>query len=224
MVFQLYHCSLYMPQIGLLNAHFALHGMLIYIFFKNVCSLFPAPPKEEKQSEKEQKKEAETEKPPEKPSPAPATPVKVKKKAPITRSAKVSSKDKKPSHPHSSSKSSKKPVTPPNKMAVKSKKPGQSTVQPPSPFPPGPIHVTGALRVTKSNFTIPKKQPLQKDAASESQSSSRVPSSPVSSAPSGHSSSRLPHSTSSASPMPPPPNNQMRQNIRRSLTDIIYKR
>lgn len=123
--------------------------------------------------------------------------------------------------------SSKKPVTPQNKSASKTKKPGSSSTKPQSSFPPGPIHITGALRVTKSNFTIPKKLPQQKDAPSESHSSSRVPSSLASSAPSSHSSSRPPHSASSAPPassMPPPPNNQMRQNIRRSLTDILYKR
>ncbi|XP_035518443.1 death-inducer obliterator 1 isoform X2 [Morone saxatilis] len=186
-----------------------------------------SPPKEEKQSEKEQK-EKEPVPAPEKPSSA--TPVKGNKKAPVTKAAKVSPKGKKPSLQTTNSKASKKPATPLSKTAAKSKKPGRSPVHTPSPFPPGPIHVTGALRVTKSNFTIPKKQPQQKDAPSHSQSSSssRVPSSPVSSAPSSHSSSsRPPHPAASAppvSPMPPPPNNQMRQNIRRSLTDILYKR
>ncbi|XP_073323850.1 death-inducer obliterator 1 isoform X2 [Pagrus major] len=181
-----------------------------------------SPPKEEKQSEKEKEPAPAPEKPP-----ASATPVKGSKKAPTTRAAKVSPKDKKPSSQTTSSKASKKPVTPPSKSGAKSKKPGPSPVHTKSLYPPGPIHVTGALRVTKSNFTIPKKQPQQKDVPSHSQSSSRVPSSPVSSAPSSHSSSRPPHPAASvppASPMPPPPNNQMRQNIRRSLTDILYKR
>lgn len=157
-----------------------------------------------------------------------ATPVKGNKKAPTSKAAKVSPKDKKPSLHTLSSKASKKTVTPQSKIAAKAKKPGPSPVHPQSPFPPGPIHITGALRVTKSNFTIPKKQPQQRDNASESQSSSRVPSSPVSSTHSSHSSSRPPHPAVSAPPvspmLPPPPNNQMRQNIRRSLTDILYKR
>uniref|UniRef100_H3CPC2 Death inducer-obliterator 1 n=1 Tax=Tetraodon nigroviridis TaxID=99883 RepID=H3CPC2_TETNG len=163
------------------------------------------------------------EKAPEKPPPAAAAPVKGNKKAPTTKAAKASLRDKKTSH-HSSSK---KPVSPQNKTSSKTKKPSSSTAKPQSSFPPGPIHVTGALRVTKSNFTIPKKQPQPKDSSSESHSSSRVPSTPASSAPSSHSSSRSSHSASSApsaSPLPPPPNNQMRQNIRRSLTDILYKR
>ncbi|XP_040014714.1 death-inducer obliterator 1-like isoform X2 [Xiphias gladius] len=188
-----------------------------------------SPPKEEKHSEKEQKGK-EPALTPEKPSPASATPVKANKKSPTTKPTKVSSKGKKPSLQATSSKASKKHVTPLSKTAAKSKKPGPTPTHAPSPFPPGPIHVTGALRVTKSNFTIPKKQPQQKDALSHSHSSSssRVPSAPVSSAPSSHSSSsRLSHPAASAppvSPMPPPPNNQMRQNIRRSLTDILYKR
>ncbi|XP_039653509.1 death-inducer obliterator 1-like isoform X2 [Perca fluviatilis] len=186
-----------------------------------------SPPKEEKPSEKKAKEPPVA---PEKPSRATATPVKGNKKSPATKAAKVSPKGKKPSLQATSSKASKKPATPPSKTAAKSKKPGSTPVHTPSRFPPGPIHVTGALRVTKSNFTIPKKQPQQKDAPSHSNlsSSSRVPSSPVSSAPSSHSlSSRPPHPAASAppmSPMSPPPNNQMRTNIRRSLTDILYKR
>uniref|UniRef100_A0A673AFG0 TFIIS central domain-containing protein n=1 Tax=Sphaeramia orbicularis TaxID=375764 RepID=A0A673AFG0_9TELE len=167
---------------------------------------------------------------PEKPSPASTTPAKANKKSPAAKGTKVSPKGKKPSLQSPSSKASKKPAAPPSKAAAKSKKPGPPPAHAPSPFPPGPIHVTGALRVTKSNFTIPKKQPQHKDTTSHSQSSSssRVPSAPVSSAPSSQStSSRPPHPGASAptvSPMPPPPNNQMRQNIRRSLTDILYKR
>ncbi|XP_028432685.1 death-inducer obliterator 1 isoform X2 [Perca flavescens] len=186
-----------------------------------------SPTKEEKQSEK---KEKEPPVAPEKPSRATATPVKGTKKSPTTKAAKVSPKGKKPSLQATSSKAPKKPATPQSKTAAKSKKPGSTPVHTPSRFPPGPIHVTGALRVTKSNFTIPKKQPQQKDAPSHSNlsSSSRVPSSPVSSAPSSHSlPSRPPHPAASAppmSPMSPPPNNQMRTNIRRSLTDILYKR
>ncbi|XP_054472335.1 death-inducer obliterator 1 [Anoplopoma fimbria] len=188
-----------------------------------------SPLKEEKQSEKEQK-EKDPAPAPENPPLASPTPVKGNKKSPTTKAAKVTPKGRKPSLQTTSSKVSKKPVTPPSKTAAKSKKQGQTAAHTPSRFPPGPIHVTGALRVTKSNFTIPKKAPQQKEVPnpSKSSSSSRVPSSPVSTAPSSHSSSsRPPHSAASApsaSPMPPPPNNQMRTNIRRSLTDIIYKR
>ncbi|XP_049417155.1 death-inducer obliterator 1 isoform X1 [Epinephelus fuscoguttatus] len=188
-----------------------------------------SPSKEEKQSEKEQK-EKEPTPTPEKPSLASTTPVKGKKKSPATKGSKVSPRGRKPSAQSPSSKMSKKATIPQSKTTTKSKKPGPKPVPTPSPFPPGPIHVTGALRVTKSNFTIPKKQPQQKDSPSHSKSSpsSRVPSSPVSSAPPTHSpSSRPPHPAASvppASPMPPPPNNQMRTNIRRSLTDILYKR
>lgn len=161
---------------------------------------------------------------PEKLSPASVMPVKGNKKTPTTKAAKVSPKGKKPSLQTTSSKMSKKPATLPSRTAAKSKKPGLSAAHTPSPIPLGPIHVTGALRVTKSNFTIPKKQPQQKDVPSHSHSSSssRVSSS---SAPSSHSSSpRSQHPAASAPPLPPPPNNQMRQNIRRSLTDILYKR
>ncbi|XP_042261447.1 death-inducer obliterator 1-like isoform X2 [Thunnus maccoyii] len=187
-----------------------------------------SPLKEEKQNEKEHK-EKEAALAPEKSSSASTTPVKGNKKSLNTKGSKVSPKGKKPSLQSTNSKASKKPTTPPSKTAAKSKKPAKSA-HAPSSFPPGPIHVTGALRVTKSNFTIPKKQPQQKDTPSHSQSSSssRVPSTPVSSTPSSHSSSsRPPHPAASAppvTPMPPPPNNQMRQNIRRSLTDILYKR
>ncbi|XP_043978585.1 death-inducer obliterator 1 isoform X2 [Gambusia affinis] len=157
-----------------------------------------------------------------------------KKKSPPQKSTAVSSKSKKSSPQASSSKVSKKQATTPTKTAEKSKKPGQAPARNPSPFPAGPIHVTGALRVTKSNFTIPKKQPQQKDSPSQSQpdssssSSSRVPSSPASSTSSSRSSSSRhshPHGSSShSSPVRPPANNQMRQNIRRSLTDILFKR
>uniref|UniRef100_A0A672IV63 TFIIS central domain-containing protein n=1 Tax=Salarias fasciatus TaxID=181472 RepID=A0A672IV63_SALFA len=144
--------------------------------------------------------------------------------------AKVSPKGKKPPPQAAPSKASKKPAAASTAVATKSKKPGSTAA--PSPFPPGPIHVTGALRVTKSNFTIPKKQPQpqpkESSSNSPSGSSSRVPSSPVSSTPPSHSSSsRPPHPAVSAPhvpPMPPPHNKQMRTNIRRSLTDILYKR
>ncbi|KAM6946859.1 death-inducer obliterator 1 isoform 2-T3 [Lycodopsis pacificus] len=202
-----------------------------------------SPPKEEKPTEKEQK-EKDPAPAPENPPPASAAPVKGNKKSPTAKAAKVPPKGKKPSLQTTSSKVSKKSATPPSKTAAKSKKQGLTPVHTASRYPPGPIHVTGALRVTKSNFTIPKKAPQQKEVPSppkaspsstkaspsstKASPSSRVPPTPVSTAPSGHSSSsRPPHPAASAppaSPMPPPPNNQMRTNIRRSLTDIIYKR
>ncbi|MEQ2180818.1 hypothetical protein GOODEAATRI_005255 [Goodea atripinnis] len=183
------------------------------------CSWFSAPPKEEKKTGKEQNPS------PEKSTKASAALRKGKQKSPSQKSAAVLSKSKKSSPQAGSSKVSKKTAPAPTKTAEKSKKPGQISAPATSPFPAGPIHVTGALRVTKSNFTIPKKQPQQKDSTSQSQpdSSSRVPTSTTSS----HSSSRPSHppvSTSHTSPVRPPANNQMRQNIRRSLTDILFKR
>ncbi|MEQ2214384.1 hypothetical protein XENOCAPTIV_004358, partial [Xenoophorus captivus] len=178
-----------------------------------------SPPKDEKKTGKEQNPS------PEKSTKASAALRKGKQKSPSQKSAAVLSKSKKSSPQAGSSKVSKKTAPAPTKTAEKSKKPGQISAPATSPFPAGPIHVTGALRVTKSNFTIPKKQPQQKDSTSQSQpdSSSRVPTSTTSS----HSSSRPSHppvSTSHTSPVRPPANNQMRQNIRRSLTDILFKR
>ncbi|CAM9331115.1 unnamed protein product, partial [Lampetra planeri] len=178
-----------------------------------------SPPKEERQSEKPPVATPEK-------SSVCAAPVKVKKST-TPKGSKVSSKSQKTSYQPPSTRSSKKPVTLLSKSATRSKKPGPKAAGAPSPFPPGPIHATGALRVSKSNFTIPKKPQQQKDPPSHTQSSSsRVPSSPRPSAPPSHSSSSRPHPATSApvSTMPPPPNNQMRQNIRRSLTDILYKR
>ncbi|XP_030229603.1 death-inducer obliterator 1 [Gadus morhua] len=183
------------------------------------------PPKEEKQSEKVKEQEQA---PAEKPA-ASTTPVK-NKRSPATKPAKA--KGRKAS-PQGSSRATRKQGTAASKPGPKSKKPGAPSAPTPSTFQGGPVHITGALRVTKSNFTIPKKQAPQKDPpsnshSSSSSSSSRGPSSSsASSAPSVPSSSRPSQPT--ASPAPPgapaaPPNNQMRQNIRRSLTDILYKR
>ncbi|XP_059925399.1 death-inducer obliterator 1-like isoform X3 [Gadus macrocephalus] len=180
------------------------------------------PPKEEKQSEKVKEQEQA---PAEKPA-ASTTPVK-NKRSPAIKPAKA--KGRKAS-PQGSSRATRKQATAASKPGPKSKKPGAPSAPTPSTFQGGPVHITGALRVTKSNFTIPKKQAPQKDppSNSHSSSSSRGPSSSsASSAPSVPSSSRPSQPT--ASPAPPgapagPPNNQMRQNIRRSLTDILYKR
>ncbi|XP_052424745.1 death-inducer obliterator 1 isoform X2 [Carassius gibelio] len=115
-------------------------------------------------------------------------------------------------------------------IQAKPKKPGPPI--PPIPVlsplgPPGSRHhPSGALRVGKSTFTIPKKQPqvVQKDSAEPGPSpKSRTPSSSVSST--QHSAPKPTQPTAPAvSASQPPPNNQMRSNIRRSLTDILYKR
>ncbi|TNN56406.1 Death-inducer obliterator 1 [Liparis tanakae] len=191
------------------------------------------PQKEEKPIEKDQK-EKDPVPAPEIPPPASAPPVKGNKKYPATRASKVIPKGKKPSPSIATTKGSRKPAAPPSRTAAKSKKPGQAPAHVTSRPPGGPIHATGALRVTKSNFTIPKKAPQHKEAPtpgkSSSSSSSRVPSTPAPTAPSSHSSSSRsahpphPASSAAAAALALPPNNQMRTNIRRSLTDIIYKR
>ncbi|XP_016352837.1 death-inducer obliterator 1-like isoform X2 [Sinocyclocheilus anshuiensis] len=111
----------------------------------------------------------------------------------------------------------------------KSKKPGPPPppipVLSPSGLPGSRHHATGALRVGKSTFTIPKKQPQagQKDSAEPGPSpTTRTPPSPGSSI--QHSAPKPTQPIAAAAPPQPPPNNQMRSNIRRSLTDILYKR
>uniref|UniRef100_A0A3B3RY54 TFIIS central domain-containing protein n=1 Tax=Paramormyrops kingsleyae TaxID=1676925 RepID=A0A3B3RY54_9TELE len=91
-------------------------------------------------------------------------------------------------------------------------------------------HVTGALRVTKTTFTIPKKQPKpQEPPQMPGSGPSAAPTRPLpaSTAPSISSSapsSRAPPAAPAQPPAQPQPNNQIRQNIRRSLTEILYKR
>ncbi|XP_023652557.2 death-inducer obliterator 1 isoform X2 [Paramormyrops kingsleyae] len=91
-------------------------------------------------------------------------------------------------------------------------------------------HVTGALRVTKTTFTIPKKQPKpQEPPQMPGSGPSAAPTRPLpaSTAPSISSSapsSRAPPVAPAQPPAQPQPNNQIRQNIRRSLTEILYKR
>ncbi|KAK9966476.1 hypothetical protein ABG768_003584 [Culter alburnus] len=111
----------------------------------------------------------------------------------------------------------------------KVKKPGPPPPPIPVLSPSGPPgsrhHASGALRVGKSTFTIPKKQPQtgQKESTEPGPSpTTRTPPLPVSST-----QHPLPKPTQPAAPVAPPqppPNNQMRSNIRRSLTDILYKR
>ncbi|XP_053724415.1 death-inducer obliterator 1-like [Synchiropus splendidus] len=180
-----------------------------------------SPLKEEKQREKEPTTDREK-------SPVPRSPKKKDKKSvPAKEPTKVSPRSKRALARSTSSKASRNSAAPPSKSSAKTKKPATPPAKTPSPYPSGPIHVTGALRVTKSNFTIPKKQqPQQKDSLSKSSSSPKVSSSAPSAA-SSHSSSKPKHSASSG-PAPrshvPPANHQMRQNIRRSLTDILFKR
>uniref|UniRef100_A0A8C7YRD6 TFIIS central domain-containing protein n=1 Tax=Oryzias sinensis TaxID=183150 RepID=A0A8C7YRD6_9TELE len=78
---------------------------------------------------------------------------------------------------------------------------------------------------TQSKAKAKKQSPPSKASQSPSPSSSRTSSASVSSTPpSQSSSSRSAHPPAPMSPMRPPPNTQMRQNIRRSLTDILFKR
>lgn len=145
----------------------------------------------------------------------------------LKRTADVSPTKAKPSTtPLSSGRDLRKQSQPQGKLN-KSKKPGPPPPPIPVLSPAGPPgsrhHASGALRVTKSTFTIPKKQPQtgQKESAEGGPStSSKTPPSPVATAPS------IQHPTPKPSqpPAQPPPNNQMRSNIRRSLTDILYKR
>ncbi|XP_051956914.1 death-inducer obliterator 1-like isoform X3 [Xyrauchen texanus] len=122
--------------------------------------------------------------------------------------------------------------TPPQCNLGKSKKPGPPPPPIPVLSPSGPAgsrhHASGALRVAKSTFTIPKKQPqtVPKESAEAGPSPiSRTPPSQMLSIPSiQHPVSKPTQPPPPAAPPQPPPNNQMRSNIRRSLTDILYKR
>ncbi|XP_058860325.1 death-inducer obliterator 1-like isoform X2 [Acipenser ruthenus] len=76
-------------------------------------------------------------------------------------------------------------------------------------------HASGALSITKTSYTIPKKLPSTSGASP----AARQPSgSSVTAAPAAPSKPALPSASQ------PQPNNQIRQNIRRSLTEILYKR
>ncbi|XP_038863411.1 death-inducer obliterator 1-like [Salvelinus namaycush] len=111
-----------------------------------------------------------------------------------------------------------------------SKKPSEDTppVKQPNPpkssFSPSPEvpntsvsrhHETGALRIVKTSFTIPKKQPVTPTPPSPSppvplNETRTLPVSPAPIAPSSR--------------PPQPANNQVRQSIQRSLTNILFKR
>ncbi|KAI1890855.1 hypothetical protein AGOR_G00157900 [Albula goreensis] len=160
-------------------------------------------------------------------SPISSPPPKVSKKSPASPVTKTLTKGKKHiSSPAGRGRVSKKPTLPPGK-APKSKK-SNIPPAPPVPVPPLPAgppasrhHITGALRVSKTTYTIPKKQ--SQPPASGPSTAARPPS--VSSAPTVPSSAAPPRPPQPAVVAPQPqPNNQIRQNIRRSLTDILYKR
>ncbi|CAB1329381.1 unnamed protein product [Coregonus sp. 'balchen'] len=91
----------------------------------------------------------------------------------------------------------------------------------PSPSPEVPNtsasrhHETGALRIVKTSFTIPKKQPV-----------TPTPPSPLPPVPLNETRT-LPVSPAPIAPSsrpPQPANNQVRQSIQRSLTNILFKR
>lgn len=207
--------------------------MILFIWFHLLC--FPAAANKEK--EKDDNEEVKPEK-----EPAPAdkkVPVsdvlKGGKKSPgskgMKRPADASPTKAKPSTtPFSSTRDLRKQPQPQGKLN-KPKKPGPPPPPIPVLSPPGPPgsrhHASGALRVTKSTFTIPKKQPQagQKESSEGGPSTSKTPPSPVSTAPSiQHQTPKPTQPPAPAAPPQPPPNNQMRSNIRRSLTDILYKR
>ncbi|XP_066526286.1 death-inducer obliterator 1 isoform X2 [Hoplias malabaricus] len=194
----------------------------------------------DKEKEKEEQQVEATE--PEKKVPSP-----VEKKPPTTtspkggkkplglksaKSAPVAAPKGRTSTPSASNAKDVKKQLLPQSKTTKSKKPGP----PPPPIPvfsssgpPGSrIHATGALSVSKSTFTIPKKQPQggSKDSGGSGPSpTSRTPPAHMPSTFHGHPPSSKPAQPAAlVHPPQPPPNNQMRSNIRRSLTDILYKR
>ncbi|KAG7477943.1 hypothetical protein MATL_G00074950 [Megalops atlanticus] len=159
-------------------------------------------------------------------SPVSSPPPKSSKKSPLV--TKTLTKGKKHALPPTNrGRASKKPLPPSKPKKTSSALPHLPTAAPSPAGPPAARHhITGALRVSKTTFTIPKKQsqPQPQPPASGLSTTSKPP--PVSSTP--------PTSSTSAPPRPPQPapvvapqpqpNNQIRQNIRRSLTDILYKR
>ncbi|KAF4107568.1 hypothetical protein G5714_011932 [Onychostoma macrolepis] len=185
--------------------------------------------KEDNEEVKPEKETASTDKKP----PASIVPPKGGKKSPGSKGTKAAAtttsplpKGKTNAAPLSSGRELRKQPIP---IQVKPKKPGPPIPPIPVLSPPGPPgsrhHASGALRVGKSTFTIPKKQPqaVQKDSAEPGPSpNSRTPPLPVSST--QHSAPKPTQPAAPAAPPQPPPNNQMRSNIRRSLTDILYKR
>ncbi|TRY66539.1 hypothetical protein DNTS_015918 [Danionella cerebrum] len=184
--------------------------------------------------QKDEEKEKEEAKPvkkaasPEKKAPVLNVTPKGGKKSPVSKGTKVPTaatsslpKGKTSAAPPSSGRELRKQST----THSKANKP----VPPPTPPPANPVssppgsrhHASGALRVMKSNFTIPKKQPLpgQKELQEPGPSPSSRTTSSVSSI-----QNPPPKPAQPAAPPPAPPNNQMRSNIRRSLTDILFKR
>uniref|UniRef100_A0A8C9R5Q7 TFIIS central domain-containing protein n=1 Tax=Scleropages formosus TaxID=113540 RepID=A0A8C9R5Q7_SCLFO len=112
-----------------------------------------------------------------------------------------------------------KPIPAPLPAAVTTAAASSSAVPPSSRH-----HVTGALRVTKTTFTIPKKQPKQEPSQSGGPPRPSPPAVPLAPpAPSISAPTSRPPQPAPSQPQPQP-NNQIRQNIRRSLTEILYKR
>ncbi|XP_039632509.1 death-inducer obliterator 1-like isoform X2 [Polypterus senegalus] len=109
-------------------------------------------------------------------------------------------------------------TVPPKKNPVTSNN-ANSPRRPPSDLGPGlssaTHHASGALRVMKTSFTIPKKQPAASSGAPAVKPAAGSPAPPAN--------SPIPKPTPPVAPQPQP-NNQIRQNIRRSLTEILYKR
>lgn len=207
--------------------HFCVHESIYFI-----CFPAAAQKDKEKEDNEEVKPEKETASPEKKPPASNVTP-KGGKKSPGSKGTKAAAATTSPlpkgktsvAHLRSGRELRKQPIP----IQAKPKKPGPPMLPIPVLSPPGPPgsrhHVSGALRVSKSTFTIPKKQPpaVQKDSAEPGPSpNSRTPPSPVSST--QHSAPKPTHPTPPAAPPQQPPNNQMRSNIRRSLTDILYKR
>ncbi len=222
-----FYSVLFLYYLGL-PFHFCVHKS-IYL----ICFPAAAQKDKEKEDNEEVKPEKETASPEKKPPASNVTP-KGGKKSPGSKGTKASAATTSPlpkgktsaAHLRSGRELRKQPIP----IQAKPKKPGPPMLPIPVLSPPGPPgsrhHVSGALRVSKSTFTIPKKQPqaVQKDSAEPGPSpNSRTPPSPVSST--QHSAPKPTHPTPPAAPpSQPPPNNQMRSNIRRSLTDILYKR
>ncbi|XP_043107441.1 death-inducer obliterator 1 isoform X4 [Puntigrus tetrazona] len=198
----------------------------------SVVNKTSAAQKDKEKEDNEVKPEKETASVDKKP-PASNIPPKGGKKSPGSKGTKAAAastsllpKGKSSATPLSSGRELRKQPIP---IQTKPKKPGPPIppipVLPPSGPPGSRHHASGALRVAKSTFTIPKKQPqtVQKDSAEPGPSpNSRTPPPPVSST--QHSAPKPTPPAASAAPPQPPPNNQMRSNIRRSLTDILYKR
>ncbi|KAJ8409035.1 hypothetical protein AAFF_G00240560 [Aldrovandia affinis] len=105
---------------------------------------------------------------------------------------------------------SKKSTLPPSRPTMyKKPSPASAVASQPVCPPASRHHVSGALRVSKTTYTIPRKLPLQ-------------PQLPL--APSSAAWLVSPAPVVASEPLRPQPNNQIRHNICRSLTEIMFKR